>query len=281
MNEKEEKKLKWHESGNIVTTWIIVTILVSIILSQSFAVMGNGSLSVFSSVINHNTIYLLVLIYFVFLKTKVGKKYFNYFNVFLIFIYFIAALTSLLTVVQSFSLNTILSFIENSIILIYLFHTMFRDTHIWKEYHLGNSPFNELTNDFLFYAVLVVAVFTLVVNLISTVVVSGLFISVLDAVYMALFGRYIYLYREYLDYHQLNSDNEGNFDEVRKNIQTVLDSTDLDEKLGEIVDKVKDTTTDIMEETGVIPKKIEEPEISEQKEVKKRGRKKKVEKGDK
>ena len=65
------------------------------------------------------------------------------------------------------------------------------------------------------------------------------------------------------------------------NIQTVLDSTDLDEKLGEIVDKVKDTTTDIMEETGVIPNKIEEPEISEQKEVKKRGRKKKVEKGDK
>ena len=279
MNEKEEKKLKWHESGNIITSWIIVTILAAIILSQSFAVMGNGSLSVFSSVINHNTIYLLVLIYFVFLKTKVGKKYFNYFNVFLIFIYFIAALTSLLTVVQSFSLNTILSFIENFIILIYLFHTMFRDTHLWKEYHLGNSPFNELTNDFLFYAVLVVAVFTLVVNLISTVVVSGLFISVLDAAYFALLGRYIYLYREYLDYHQLNSDNEGNFDEVRKNIQTVLDATEIDEKIVEIADKVKDKTTDFIEESGIVSKKETKVESSPEKDTKKRGRKKNIEKG--
>ena len=65
-----------------------------------------------------------------------------------------------------------------------------------------------------------------------------------------LFGRYIFLYREFLDYHKLDSNNEGNFNEIRKDIEKstdqvkekidqVLDKTDLDEKIVESAKKIK------------------------------------------
>ena len=42
MKEKENK-IKWYESGNVITTLIIVTILGAIFCSQSFAVVGTGA----------------------------------------------------------------------------------------------------------------------------------------------------------------------------------------------------------------------------------------------
>ena len=116
--EEKKVKLKWYESGYCITALIITTMIAAIICSQSFAVVGNSSLSVFSSVINHNASYLFVLIYFILLLTNKGKKYFNYLNVLLIFIYLISTITSFLTLIQSFSLNTIYIFIENVILLI-------------------------------------------------------------------------------------------------------------------------------------------------------------------
>ena len=281
----KKEKMKWYESGNIITSMIIGTIIAIIICSQSFAVITNASIDLFSSVINHNSIYLLILIYFILLKFKFGKKYFNYLNIFLVFLYFISTITSLLTVIQSFSLNTILAFVENGVLLVYLIHTMFRDTALWKDYKMSNSPFNEITNDGYYNALIVIVVFTLFINLISTVVLSGLFISILDAIYILLFGRYIYLYREYLDYHQLDSNNEGNFDGIRKDIQTVLDSTNLDEKAVEIIDKVKDTATDVMDKTGIIKKKevkkvVKKKSVKEEKDEEKPKRGRKPKKGD-
>ena len=82
------KELNWYDSGNVITSLIIGIILLVIVCSQSFAVSGKSSLALFGSVINHNSIYLLVLVYFIALKTKEGKRYFNYLNVVLIFIYF-------------------------------------------------------------------------------------------------------------------------------------------------------------------------------------------------
>ena len=143
---KSKKDIKWYDSGNFITNLIIIVIALIVISSQSFAVNGDNTLALFSSVINHNTIYLLVLVYFFSLKINFGKKYFNYMNLFLLFIYIISTVTSCLTIFQSFSLNTVLDFITNFTIVIYFFHTMFRDTSYWKEYKLGNSPFNELTN---------------------------------------------------------------------------------------------------------------------------------------
>ena len=268
----KKDKIKWYESGNVITNLIIGIIILIIVCSQSFAVITNASLDLFSSVINHNSIYLLILVYFVILKTKTGKKYFNYLNIFLVFLYFISTITSLLTVIQSFSLNTILSFVENSVLLIYLIHTMFRDTRLWKEFHIDKSPFNEISNDGYYNALIVIVVFTLVINLISTVVVSGLFLSILDAIYVLLFGRYIYLYREYLDYHKLDSDNEGNFDGIRKDIQNVLDSTTIDDKAIEIVNNIKDTTEDIIDKGK---DKVDELLNKKEEEKPKRGRPKK------
>lgn len=256
-----DNNIKWYESGNVITSFIIITILATIFCSQSFAVIGDSDFSVFTSVINHNSLYLVVLVYFVLLKTRFGKRYFNYLNVFLIFIYFISSITSILTLIQSFSLNTILGFLKDIVILLYLFHTMFRDTRVWKELKLGKSPFNEIQNDSYYYALLVLVVFGLVVNLISTVVISGLFISILDAIYLLLFGRYIYLYREYLDYHDLDANNKGNFDEIKEsissNINEVLDKTEIDDKIVDAAGKVKEATKKALDKTDIDEKVVD------------------------
>ncbi len=235
--EEKQNSLKWYDNGGVITSLIIATILTIIIISQSFA-NGEG-FEFFSSVINHNSIYLLVLVYFILLKFPIGKKYFNYLNIFLVFVYGIAMVTSFLTVIQSFALTPIFNFILNFIFVLYLIHTLFRDTRIWKEFHLNLSPFNELSNDWFFYSILVITVFYLSTNLISTVVVSGVIISILDAVYYMLFGRYLFLYREYLDQKELDSHNKGNFDGVREKVQEVLDKTEIDDKIVDKVEKVK------------------------------------------
>lgn len=250
-------KIKWYNSPSTMAIGIIVTICFMIICSQSFVVVGNNSISLFTSVLNHNTIYILVLVYFVLLMTHFGKKYFNYLNVFLIFIYLMATITSLLTVIQSFSLNTILSFMINSVLLIYLFHTMFRDTHVWKEFKLGNSPFNELSNELYFNTISVLIIISLCVNLISTVIVSGLFISFLEAIYVLLLTRYIYLYREYLDLKKKDINNKGNFNEIKKivneNITEIKET--IDEKAQQIKNDAEDIINDISDEIGDKPKK--------------------------
>ena len=229
------KKVKWYDNGEILTSIILGIITLIVICSQGLA-NGQLSFAFFSSVINHNSIFILVFVYFAFLKFDFGKKYFNYLNIVLVFLYFLTTITSLLTVIQSFSLTTVLSFVLNLFFLVYLSHTLFRDTIIWKDYHLSASPFNELTNEWFFYTILVVAVLSLAVDLISTVEIDGVIISFLDAVYYGLFARYIYLYREYLDAKKLDSNNSGNFDEVREKVQEVLDKTEIDDK---IVDGIK------------------------------------------
>lgn len=247
---KKSKNLKWYDSAEIVTNNLIVVIIAIIICSQSFVLGQNLSLQLFGSIINHNSIYLLVLVYFILLKFNFGKKYFNYLNVVLMLIYFISTFTSLLTVVQSFSLNSVLDFMINFIILIYMFHTMFRDTLIWKEYKLSSSPFNVLSNEEMFYGVAIIGLFLLVVNLVSTVIISGVIISILDTIYLLLFGRYIYLYREYLDFRKLDSNNTGNFDEITKTIKENVE--DVTEKVKDIIDEVNiDETINTMKEKAV------------------------------
>ena len=176
MKKEDNNVVKWYDNAGV----------------QSFAVVSNNSFRIFSSVINHNTSYLLILIYFVAIKTRFGKRLFNYFNVFLIFIYLLLSITSFLTIIQSFSFNTSFIFLENIVLLVYLFHTMFRDTKIWKEFNLGDSPFNEVPNDYYFNIILTLVTFTLIINLISTVVISGLVVSIFDAIYVVLFKKKCY-----------------------------------------------------------------------------------------
>lgn len=240
---------KWYNNANIIVNLILGVIIGIIVVSQSFAI--GGELTLFGSVINHNSIYFLIFIYYLFLKFSFGKKYFNYLSIFLIFIYSIFGITSLLTVVQAFSLNTVLSFTLDFLLLVYLIHTFLRDTRLWDELRLYHSPFNELTNEWLFYSIIVVSTFLLAVNLISTAAVSGVIISILDFIFYLLFSRYVYLYREYLDSHKIDIDNDGNFNDIKDNIMNTID--DAGDKIKDTIDKV-----DSGEISETIKEKVEE-----------------------
>mgnify|MGYP001624598965 FL=1 len=102
---KKQVEVEWYDNPGIVTNIIIALIAVIIILSQSFAINNNLSTeTILRSIINHNSVYLIVLVYFVALKTKIGKKYFDFLKWFLILLYFIIGLIFILTLFQSFSL---------------------------------------------------------------------------------------------------------------------------------------------------------------------------------
>ena len=247
---KTDYNLKWFNNARVITSLIIITILLIFVCSQSIAVGGNDSFRIFSSVINHNTSYLFILIYFVLIRTKFGKRYFNYLNVFIIFIYFILSITSFLTIIQSFSINTIIEFILNFVILIYLFHTMFRDTRIWKEFKLGDSPFNEIPNDYFFSSVIILITISLIINL-------------------------IYLYREYLDQNKLDINNKGSFDSVKTDVSQNIDnfSNDIKEKVDDVInkydlDKKVNNAKDKLVETGIKIKEKTEDMIKEDKKIK-------------
>ena len=73
---KEENELKWYMNGKRVTNYILIVILAIILCSQSFA-NSTLSLALFTSVINHNSVYLLVFVYFILIQFSFGKKYFK------------------------------------------------------------------------------------------------------------------------------------------------------------------------------------------------------------
>lgn len=241
------EKKKWYDSANTITTMIIITISLIIIFSQSFVLGRNGSLELFTSIINHNSIYLFILGYFILIKFYIGKRYFNYISAFLIFIYFITATTSFLTLIQAFSLNSWLDFALNILLLIYLVHTLMRDTRVWREFYLSKSPFNEIPNDFMFYSIIVVSIILLAVNLISTIVISGVIISILDAIYIMLLARYIYLYRVFLD---KKKGDTMNLDDLKKTIN------EIDKSVSKTVDEIGKNINDYVVEKG-IDKKID------------------------
>ena len=241
---------KWYNSANIITSMIIGVILLIIVFTQSFALGRNGSLELFTSIINHNSVYLFLLMYFVLIKFYVGKRYFNYLSVILIFIYFITTTTSFLTLIQAFSLNSTLDFLLNILLLIYLVHTLMRDTRIWREFYLSKSPFNELPNEFMFFSIIVISMILLAVNLISTVVISGMFISIFDTVYIVLLARYIFLYRDFLDKKKIDVEDTMNLDDLKKTINEV------DKKVSKTVDDIGKNISDYVKENE-IDKKID------------------------
>ena len=90
------------------------------------------------------------------------------------------------------------------------------------------------------------------VNLISTEVLRGVLLSLLDSGYYLLFGRYIYLYREYLDKHGINVDNSGNFDQIKEVVS---------EKLEDVKDEVSEKIEDVKEEVNKIIKSDDNKDI--------------------
>ena len=240
--EKKQVEVEWYDNPEIITNIIIALIAIIVILSQSFAINNNLSTqAILSSIINHNSIYLIVLVYFVALKTRIGKRYFDFLNVFLVLLYFITAATSILTLFQSFSLETLVGCFLHLTLFIYLFHILFRRTRVWKEFHLNRSPFNEIKNDTYFYTIIVFTVFLLAIDLIATTTPDGTILSCLDAFFMGMFARYIYLYGCFVDNKEKKINSTTSIEEIKEKVEEVKD------KLDEVVDDIKDTVGDTVD----------------------------------
>ena len=85
----------WYDNPNLLTSILIGLIAVILILSQSFAVKNNLAVTdILGSLLNYNSIYILTLVYFVALKIKIGKKYFDFLNILLILVYFLISVAS-------------------------------------------------------------------------------------------------------------------------------------------------------------------------------------------
>lgn len=260
---KNNNEIAWYNNPNMITSFIIGLIALIVLLSQSFAIKNNLSpVTMLGSILNHNIMYLLVCIYFISLKTKTGKKYFDFLNIFLIMLYTLSAITSLLTVFQSFGLSSLLGFSIDILILIYLFHTLLRSTRLWESANLGKSPFNEITNNGYFSTIVVLAITLLAVDLISSTSLDGTILSLLDTAYVGLFVRYIFLYGEFLDSRKISINNVGNFNEIKEKISDSVDNFvekhDLDDKVENIKEIVNDFSSDMKEKVVDIKEDLQE-----------------------
>ena len=250
--EKSKKQVEWYDSPDVITNFIIILIGLIVILSQSFAINNNLSVAnILGGILNHNIVYLLVFAYFVALKTKVGKKYFDFLNVFLIILHSLTALTSMLTLFQSFGLASLLATAIDILVLIFLIHTFLRGTRVWKSMNLSKSPFNETSNTGYFNSILVLTLILLAVNLVFTTSLDGTLLTLMDMGYTVLFIRYIYLYGEFLNAKKISVNNQGNFNEIRDKVKT---------SVGELTDSVLEKASDIKED---ISDKLEDVKLDE------------------
>lgn len=198
--ERIKTEKEWYDNPNLLTSIIIGVIAVTIIMSQAFAVKNNiGVANTLRSLLNHNSTYIIALVYFCFIKTRIGKRYFNVINVIYIALYLLMVLAAFLTIFQAFGIASLASLLLNFIILFFMVYTFLKGTRYWKELSFDKAPFDEVSNDWYFYAICVLSGVVLVVNLIGAVNFDGVVLSLFDSIYTILFGRYIYLYKEYED----------------------------------------------------------------------------------
>ena len=197
---KNNKEKDWFDSPRMVTYVIIGLLIVLIILSQSFAINSQlGTSDIIRSILNHNSIYVLTLIYFVMLPLKVGKKYFDHLNVIMLVFFVLITLASMFTVFQSFGLASLLQLGINILFTIYFLYAFISNTVIGKELHLSTSVIVELKNEQYFYLITTLLVVHLVVALINSTSFESIVISLLEVLFYFLFARYISLYKEYDD----------------------------------------------------------------------------------
>lgn len=258
---KSNNKLKWYDDPSIITISIMCLIGFIIVLSQSFAINSTvNGIKMFGNVLNHNISYMIVVVYFISLETKFGKKYFNYTNLLLIMLYSIIFITSIFTVFQSLSLTSLLSFVIYGLFVIYLIHTFLRDTNIWKEFKLEASPFNDLSNDWYFNSIILLRGILFVVNLVFITSSDGIILELLDFVYICLFARYIYLYRRHL-IKKNRTDKDGSIDSFKDTLHLVVDKVEEvynEQQIGKKIDNLSDKVSSVFDH---IEDKIEETKI--------------------
>ncbi len=244
---KQEKNVPWYNNASIVVLLLIGIIALIVLSSQSFSNVGEvGALMIVQNILNHNITYMIVFVYFVSLLTKFGKKYFDYSNLLMVVFFFVIFITSLLTLLHSFSLVTLLTFANNFLIFIYFLHTFARGTRFWKEFKLDKSAFNELGSDWYFNAIMLIEITLFAVSLISMTTVDGTFLATFDCVYVILFARYIYLYGVYLDEVGVKSSSEVENRDFLNDDEKISKDTSL--VTDNISKKIDDFKEDLKEE---------------------------------
>lgn len=225
MKRNDEKD--FFDSPSMITFIIIGLLIILIILSQSFAIQSHlGASDVFRSIINHNSIYLVSLFYFVLIRVKFGKKYFDYLNVIIFVFYLLTTFASLFTIFQSFGFDSILSLSFNVLITLYFGYSFFSNTVVGRDLKLSNSPLAEIKNDQYYYLLIGIIVISLIVSLIEVSSFEDVVVYLLEFIYKFLFVRYIYLYKEYIDHKvfgeikvkpkKKGKDNKGNLKDSKK-----------------------------------------------------------------
>ena len=192
MNKSKEKD--FFDSPSMITYILIGLLVVLIILSQSFAIQSHMAAGdIFRSIINHNSIYLVSLIYFILIRVKFGKKYFDYLNV---------------TIFQSFGFDSILNLAFNVLITLYFGYSFFTSTVIGKDLRLSDSPLAEINNGQYYYLLIGIIAISLIVSLVSVNSFEDVVVYLLEAIYQFMFVRYIYLYKEYIERKELEASKE-------------------------------------------------------------------------
>ena len=272
MMEQNKKEKDWFDSPNIVTYVIIGLLIILILASQSFAIQNRLSFGeIFRSIINHNAIYFITLIYFVLLRFKIGKKYFDYLNVLMAILYLLLSFASVFTIFQSFGLASLLNLALTVVLTLYFIYAFICNTVIGKELKISNTPLNEIKNQQYFSIICVLLALILVVDLIAATDFEGVVISLLEVMYQVLFARYIYLYKEYSDTKAKRRKESLKQEEVvEEKEEPVMEKEEKTEKITEVKIEVEET-------------KVEEGKQEEEKEEPKKPRtrkKKEEDKGD-
>ena len=207
MNKSKEKD--FFDSPSMITYILIGLLVVLIILSQSFAIQSHMAAGdIFRSIINHNSIYLVSLIYFILIRVKFGKKYFDYLNVVMFVFYLLTTFASLFTIFQSFGFDSILNLAFNVLITLYFGYSFFTSTVIGKDLRLSDSPLAEINNGQYYYLLIGIIAISLIVSLVSVNSFEDVVVYLLEAIYQFMFVRYIYLYKEYIERKELEASKE-------------------------------------------------------------------------
>ncbi len=232
MNKSNEKD--FFDSPSIITYILIGLLIVLIILSQSFAIQSHlEARDIFRSIINHNSIYLVSLIYFILIRVKFGKKYFDYLNVVMFVFYLLTTFASLFTIFQSFGFDSILNLAFNVLITLYFGYSFFTSTVIGKDLKLSDSPLAEINNGQYYYLLIGIIAISLIVSLVSVNSFEDVVVYLLEAIYQFMFVRYIYLYKEYIEKKELEVSKEK--DKKEEKVEEVMeDKTTKEEKPKEV-----------------------------------------------
>ena len=207
MSKNNEKD--FFDSPSMITYILIGLLVVLIILSQSFAIQSHMEAGdIFRSIINHNSIYLVSLIYFILIRVKFGKKYFDYLNVIMFIFYLLTTFASLFTIFQSFGFDSILNLAFNVLITLYFGYSFFTSTVIGKDLRLSDSPLAEINNGQYYYLLIGIIAISLIVSLVSVNSFEDVVVHLLEAIYKFMFVRYVYLYKEYIERKELEASKE-------------------------------------------------------------------------